>query len=135
MTGMGVRIAVLVVLAAGAAGSAWAADSASGTITADGSSTVYPITEAVGEEFQKANPKIRVTIGISGTGGGFKKFCSGETDLSDASRPIKPTEVELCQQNKVEYVELAGQGHMWGHKASINETIWKFFSANPRTLK
>jgi phosphate transport system substrate-binding protein len=77
-----------------------------GTVAVDGSSTVYPITEAVGEEFQRANKKVRVTIGISGTGGGFKKFCAGETDISDASRPIKPTEVELCQKNKIEYIEL-----------------------------
>ncbi len=81
-----------------------AADSS--LITADGSSTVYPITEAVAEEFQKANPGVKATIGISGTGGGFKKFCAGETDISDASRPIKPTEVELCTQNKIEYIEL-----------------------------
>src|SRR5688572_11348569 len=75
-------------------------------IQVDGSSTVYPITEAVAEEFQKANPGSKVTVGISGTGGGFKKFCSGETDISDASRPIKPTEDELCTKNGVEYVEL-----------------------------
>jgi phosphate transport system substrate-binding protein len=75
-------------------------------IAVDGSSTVYPITEAVAEQFQKSNPKVKVTVGISGTGGGFKKFCSGETDISDASRPIKPSEVELCQKNGVEYVEL-----------------------------
>lgn len=76
-------------------------------ISIDGSSTVYPITEAVAEEFQKAEKgKIRVTVGISGTGGGFKKFCNGETDISDASRPIKPTEVELCNKNKIEYIEL-----------------------------
>lgn len=77
-----------------------------GKVAVDGSSTVYPITEAVGEEFQKANPGVRVTVGISGTGGGFKKFCAGETDISDASRPIKPTEVELCAKNGIEYVEL-----------------------------
>ncbi|HXE75202.1 MAG TPA: PstS family phosphate ABC transporter substrate-binding protein [Candidatus Xenobia bacterium] len=75
-------------------------------ISVDGSSTVYPITEAVAEEFQKANRGVRVTVGISGTGGGFKKFCNGETDISDASRPIKPSEVELCQKNRIEYIEL-----------------------------
>jgi len=75
-------------------------------VVADGSSTVYPITEAVAEEFQKANPGVKATIGISGTGGGFKKFCAGETDISDASRPIKPTEVEACAANKIEYIEL-----------------------------
>lgn len=76
------------------------------TIKVDGSSTVYPITEAAAEEFRKEHPAVQVTVGISGTGGGFKKFCAGETDVSDASRPIKPTEVELCTKNGVEYVEL-----------------------------
>jgi phosphate transport system substrate-binding protein len=75
-------------------------------VKVDGSSTVYPITEAVAEEFQKTNKDVRVTVGISGTGGGFKKFCRGETDISDASRPIKPSEVELCAQNGIEYIEL-----------------------------
>ena len=76
-------------------------------IKIDGSSTVYPITEAVAEEFQKADRgKTRVTVGISGTGGGFKGFCAGETDISDASRPIKPSEVELCKKNGIEYIEL-----------------------------
>jgi len=83
-------------------GPAWAAT----LITADGSSTVYPITEAVAEEFQKQHRKVRVTVGISGTGGGFKKFCTGETDLSNASRPIKPSEVELCGKNGITYIEL-----------------------------
>ncbi len=76
-------------------------------IKVDGSSTVYPITEAVAEEFQKSEKgSTRITVGISGTGGGFKKFCNGETDVSNASRPIKPTEVELCKKNGVEYIEL-----------------------------
>jgi len=77
------------------------------TVKIDGSSTVYPITEAVAEEFQVAERgKIRVTVGISGTGGGFKKFCRGETDISDASRPIKPSEVKLCKESGIEYIEL-----------------------------
>lgn len=76
-------------------------------IKIDGSSTVYPITEAVAEEFQKTEKgKTKVTVGISGTGGGFKKFCNGETDISDASRPIKPSEVDLCKKNGIEYIEL-----------------------------
>ncbi|MGE0405789.1 MAG: PstS family phosphate ABC transporter substrate-binding protein [Candidatus Korobacteraceae bacterium] len=75
-------------------------------IRADGSSTVFPITEAVAEEFQKTRPYTRVTVGISGTGGGFKRFCGGEIDIADASRPIKPTEVELCTANSIEYIEL-----------------------------
>lgn len=78
----------------------------SGAVKVDGSSTVFPITEAVGEEFQKLYRDVRVTIGISGTGGGFKKFCNGETDISDASRPIKPSEVDLCNANSIEYIEL-----------------------------
>ncbi len=64
-------------------------------VTVDGSSTVFPITEAVAEEFQKDKKgAVRVTVGISGTGGGFKKFCRGEIDISDASRPIKKSEME-----------------------------------------
>jgi phosphate transport system substrate-binding protein len=90
---------------AGAAGGAACAQSRV-DVAVDGSSTVYPITEAVAEEFQKAHAGTRVTVGISGTGGGFKKFCTGETDVSDASRPIKPTEVDLCQKSGVAYVEL-----------------------------
>lgn len=78
----------------------------SGIIRVDGSSTVFPITEAVAEEVRKVHADMRVTVGISGTGGGFKKFCAGETDVADASRPIKPTEVALCAQAGVEYVEL-----------------------------
>lgn len=73
----------------------------------DGSSTVYPITEAVAEEFQKAKRgSVKVTVGISGTGGGFKKFCRGETDISDASRPILKKEMDVCRGNNIEYVEL-----------------------------
>jgi len=73
----------------------------------DGSSTVFPITEAVAEDFQIENRgKVMVTVGISGTGGGFKKFCRGEIDISDASRPIKPVEVELCRKNGIEFIEL-----------------------------
>ncbi len=78
----------------------------SGKVTIDGSSTVFPISEAMAEEFQKANPGVQVTVGNSGTGGGFKKFCNNETDISNASRPIKPEEVELCKKNNVEYIEL-----------------------------
>jgi phosphate transport system substrate-binding protein len=73
----------------------------------DGSSTVYPVTEAVAEEFQKAEKNaIRVTVGISGTGGGFKKFCRGEIDVSDASRPILKAEMDECAKTGVAYYEL-----------------------------
>ncbi len=78
----------------------------SGSVLIDGSSTVFPISEAMAEEFQKANPNVKVTVGSSGTGGGFKKFCNDETDITGASRPIKPSEVELCKKNNIEYIEL-----------------------------
>lgn len=77
----------------------------SGSVKIDGSSTVYPISEAVGEEFQKLYPNTRVTVGISGTGGGFQKFCAGETDISDASRPVKDPEKSLCSNNGIAYEE------------------------------
>lgn len=77
------------------------------TIKIDGSSTVFPITEAVAEDFQQSKKgKVRVTVGISGTGGGFKKFCRGETDISDASRPILAREMEECKKQGVQYIEL-----------------------------
>jgi phosphate transport system substrate-binding protein len=73
----------------------------------DGSSTVFPVTEAVAEDFQKAKKqKVKVTVGISGTGGGFKKFCRGETDISNASRPILKAEMADCQKAGIEYFEL-----------------------------
>lgn len=75
-------------------------------VKVDGSSTVYPITEAVAEDFQKSKKNgVRVTVGISGTGGGFKKFCRGETDISDASRPITKKEIEDCKAAGVEFME------------------------------
>ncbi len=81
----------------------------SGTVTIDGSSTVFPITAAVAEDFQIANPGVQVPTALSGTGGGFKKFCVGETDINDASRPIKAEddgEGLACTANSIEYVEL-----------------------------
>ena len=78
----------------------------SGRIEADGSSTVGPFVTAAAEDFQAQNPGVQVTVGISGTGGGFERFCAGETDLSDASRPIKDDEeVPICQKNGIEYTE------------------------------
>jgi phosphate transport system substrate-binding protein len=113
------------------------APSAPGLIRVDGSSTVFPITEAVAEEFRKAGNNAQVTVGISGTGGGFKKFCAGETDLSDASRPIKPSEVELCVKNGIGYVELpvaydgiaiiANPANSWANDITAEELkkIWE----------
>ena len=74
-------------------------------VAIDGSSTVFPVSEAFAEEFQRATGK-RVTVGLSGTGGGFKKFCRGETDISGASRPIKQSEIDACQQAGIEFIEL-----------------------------
>jgi phosphate transport system substrate-binding protein len=78
----------------------------SGVITVDGSSTVFPITEAVAEEYQQANAGTRVTVGSSGTGGGFQKFCRDETDISNASRPIKATELDACGKATIDFIEL-----------------------------
>lgn len=78
----------------------------SGMIRIDGSSTVFPITEAVAEEFQKVHARVRVTVGISGTGGGMEKFTVGETDISDASRPIKTSEAENAAAHDIEFIEL-----------------------------
>jgi len=78
-----------------------------GTVEIDGSSTVFPITAAVAEEFQNLHPDVRVNVGISGTGGGFKRFTVGEIEISDASRPIKSSEAEAAQQNGIEYIEFS----------------------------
>lgn len=75
-------------------------------IKIDGSSTVYPITEAVSEEFAKAAPQVNVTVGMSGTGGGFKRFCAGEIDISDASRPIKKSEADQAKGAGIEFIEI-----------------------------
>jgi phosphate transport system substrate-binding protein len=81
-------------------------DMLTGTIQVDGSSTVFPITEAVAEEYRNEQPEVKVTIGVSGTGGGFKKFARGETNISNASRPIKDLEIESCKANNIKYIEL-----------------------------
>ncbi len=78
----------------------------SGDVLIDGSSTVYPVSQAAAEEFIAYAPDVRITVGIAGTGGGFKKFCADETDIQDASRPISNDEVALCEEVGVEYIEL-----------------------------
>jgi len=77
-----------------------------GSVAIDGSGTVFPVSEAVAEEFLRVEPKVKVTVGESGTGGGFKKFGAGVIDISDASREIKGKEIELCKENGIEYVQL-----------------------------
>src|SRR5687767_5756885 len=105
-------------------------------VTLDGSSTVFPISEAVAEEFQKATPGTRVTVGISGTGGGFQKFCRGEIDIADASRPISATEVAACEKSGIGFIELpiaydgiaiaANPKNTWAANITVAElkTLW-----------
>ena len=95
-----------VLAACGGGGDRPPGDGLTGTIRIDGSSTVFPITEAVAEEFMLENPGVRVTVGVSGTGGGFAKFTRGETEISNASRPIKPEEAEQAEANGIAYIEL-----------------------------
>lgn len=132
-------ISSLALIAALAGGEAYAAVPAhlSGAVRIDGSSTVYPITEAVAEEFGAQAREVKVTVGISGTGGGMKKFCAGETDISNASRPIKATEVELCKKNGIEFIELpvaydaltvvVNPKNTWANDITVKElkTLWE----------
>ena len=90
---------------AGGTGGTGGGGELSGRIQADGSSTVGPFTTRAAERFQQENSGVQVTVGVSGTGGGFERFCAGETDLSNASRPIKDEEIAICEENGVEYVE------------------------------
>lgn len=101
-------------------------------IKIDGSSTVYPITQAMAEEFQKEKKnQVRITVGISGTGGGFKKFCRGETDIQNASRPIQKEEMELCKTSAVKFIELpvaydatvvaVNTGNTWVNDISVED--------------
>jgi phosphate transport system substrate-binding protein len=99
-------ITLLLLMSAVFSGTPTTSATESAVIKVDGSSTVFPISEAVAEEFQRTTSSSRVTVGISGTGGGFKKFCRGETDIQDASRPIMPEEMEACRKTEVRYYEL-----------------------------
>ena len=101
---LGGLLAIAAVAAFAACGGGGSGDGLSGTIEGDGSSTVFPISEAVAEEFRKAEPGVDVVVGVSGTGGGFSKFCNGETDFNDASRPIKEDERQTCGDNGIEPV-------------------------------
>jgi len=81
-------------------------DGLSGAVAADGSSTVAPLAEAAADQFRDVEPGVNVTVATSGTGGGFKAFCAGETDISDASRPIKDEEAAECEANGIEFTEI-----------------------------
>ncbi|MGH2614937.1 MAG: PstS family phosphate ABC transporter substrate-binding protein [Thermomicrobiales bacterium] len=107
-----------------------------GEVLVDGSSTVYPVTQAAAEEFAAYAPEVQVSVGISGTGGGFERFCNGETDISDASRPIDPDEAALCAENGIEFIEipvaydglsvLVNPANDWAACLTVEElnTIW-----------
>jgi phosphate transport system substrate-binding protein len=101
-----VLAAVLVLSACGGGNNADSESGASGSVRVDGSSTVYPLSAIAAEDFQIANPGVQVTVGNSGTGGGFEKFCRGETDANNASRPIKDSEAESCAANGIDYGQL-----------------------------
>jgi len=108
-----------------------------GSITVDGSSTVAPMAEVAAADFMAENQGVRITVGTSGTGGGFEKFCAGETDISDASRPIKPEEAATCEKNGVEHadVQVANDGialvvnrdNTWAKCLSVDQlkAIWE----------
>ncbi|PSQ67644.1 MAG: phosphate-binding protein [Bacteroidetes bacterium QH_2_64_74] len=99
LPGLAAALALVLVLAGCGGGS-------TDSVSVDGSSTVFPLTEAVAEKFMEANQGARVNVGVSGTGGGFSKFLRGETAINDASRPISPEEIEKAESNDVEYIEL-----------------------------
>jgi len=142
------RAAALIVLAASLALAACGPRSADQTaadggaappqvISLDGSSTVFPISEAIAEEFQMANRQLRVTVGVAGTGGGMRKFCRGEVDIANASRPIQKEEMAACEASGIEYFELpvaydalsvvVNPANTWVNDISIEELrkIWE----------
>ena len=108
--GVAVLVLTLAACGGGDAGSDTGSDStdssASGSVAIDGSSTVYPMSVAAQELLNEENPDVKVTVGESGTGGGFEAFCAGDTDISDASRPIDEEEIAICKENGIEYTEL-----------------------------
>ena len=104
---LSLAVGATALLLAACGGGGGDADSVSGSVIIDGSSTVFPVSEAFAEEFQAANPDARVTVGLSGTGGGFQRFCSGETDFTGASRPISEGEREACATAGINWIELS----------------------------
>lgn len=102
----GLLLVICLMIVAAACGESAGGSDLTGTVNSDGSSTVFPITQAVAEEFQRKHPDVRISVGLSGTGGGFEKFCRGEIDISNASRPIKDEEAETCAANGIEFTEL-----------------------------
>lgn len=126
------------VIASIAAAPAQDPKSLKGAVRVDGSSTVYPIAEAVAEEFSKIAPGVNVTVGMSGTGGGFKRFGNGETDISNASRAIKKSEIDACKARKIEFIEIpvafdgltivVNKENTWAKQLTVDQ-VKKIFSA------
>jgi phosphate transport system substrate-binding protein len=134
--GTAVLLAVTAVFALALAATATAKTSGpqvSGKITADGSSTLGPYTTAAAERFERANRGAQVVVGISGTGGGFERFCKGETDLSNASRPIKLTEAKKCQDNGVAYIQFLVAND--GLSVVVNKNVTWISCITPDELK
>lgn len=139
----GTLLAGFGVLAALGAGEAQDYRRLRGEIAIDGSSTVYPITEAVAEEFSEEAPRVRTTVGISGTGGGFKRFAAGETDISNASRHIKQKEIKVCGENSIEFIELpvaydgltiaVNKGNYWVDYLTVDDLKKIYLSGSPVT--
>lgn len=103
---MGAGTLLLLLTACGGQDDSSSGDGLSGEVISDGSSTVGPLTEAAGELFKEQEPDVNVSVATSGTGGGFEKFCLGQTDLSNASRPIEEEEITICEKEGVEYTEM-----------------------------
>lgn len=130
-------LSCLLLAACSGGNDAGAAGELAGTVSIDGSSTVYPVTEAVAEEFLNEAPHVRVTVGVSGTGGGFKKFVAGEIDINDASRSIKDSEAATARANGIDYLEIpvafdglsivVNPGNTWVDHLSVAELqqIWQ----------
>ena len=130
-------VAVLAATAVTATGAARPfAAGVSGTLTADGSSTVAPFTTAAAEAFQRANRGANITVGVSGTGGGFERFCKGETDMSNASRPIRYSEAKKCQDAGIRYIQflvandgislVVNRSNTWANCLTVDELkkVW-----------
>lgn len=138
-----VTLGIAVLIAAGCSPSSNDHDASAlkGSIKVDGSSTVYPITEAVAEEFASTAPRVRLTVGSSGTGGGFKKFATGETDISNASRPVKPSEIQLMSEASIEFIELpiaydglsivVNKANTWADQLTLGELKKIFLADSP----
>jgi phosphate transport system substrate-binding protein len=114
-------------------------------ISIDGSSTVFPITSAVAEAFQAENPEAEMNVSFSGTGGGFERFCSGETEINDASRPISKQEMEACSNNEIRYYELpiafdaitvvVNPDNTWAEDITLEELETAWSPESQRTVK